>query len=136
MSDTARPAFNVVEPFDGILIVQMNGPMRDLLRDFIFEFDEIDTEMYALAEALTDPRRWFRRATGAAFSTERFESVTSVHLNQYMCRTIRDFIDQCDGHLERELLALSKAIANPEQCYRLRKAKQTADKYQFVGSDA
>jgi hypothetical protein len=50
-----KPAFNVVEPFDGVTIVQLNSSMRKLLQRFIEEVQEVEVEVVALGKALADP---------------------------------------------------------------------------------
>lgn len=60
-----KPKFNVVEPFQGTVIVQMNREMRELLSDFIDfvttdyyndeEVDRVEREIVAFGKALQDP---------------------------------------------------------------------------------
>lgn len=56
-SEETRPKFNVVEPFEGVVMVQMNTAMSKLLQDFIGEFEDLEVELQALRRALNDPRR-------------------------------------------------------------------------------
>ncbi len=50
-----KPAFNVVEPFEGVTIVQLNASMRKLLQKFIEEVQDVEVEVIALGKALADP---------------------------------------------------------------------------------
>jgi|19_taG_2_1085344.scaffolds.fasta_scaffold02714_9 hypothetical protein len=50
-----RPQFNVVEPFQGVIIVQMNDEMGKLLSQFISEVNNVEHELIALGKALQDP---------------------------------------------------------------------------------
>lgn len=128
-----KPTFNVTEPFDGVTILQMNDGMRNLLHSFIFDEDQETTpvEVYALGEALNDPRQWHRKASETSFSTERFEGVTTVHLNRSMIKILRSFINEYED-LERELVALNRALGNPEQCYRLRQARRATSRQEQI----
>ncbi len=118
-----KPTFNVVEPFDNILLIQMNVVMADSLRSYIFSFDEIDVDLYSLAEGLTDPRMWQRTLSQAGFLTERFENVVTVQLNPPMRHKLRDNLSCAIYDEEPELVALGKALESPEKCYQIRKQK-------------
>jgi len=55
-----RPAFNVFEPYDGVIVVTMNNEMKDLLRSFIGDVDLDDVpekELRAFQAAMADPTR-------------------------------------------------------------------------------
>jgi hypothetical protein len=49
------PKFNVVEPFQGVVIVQMNDEMGQLLSDFINDVEDVEREIRAFSKALQDP---------------------------------------------------------------------------------
>jgi hypothetical protein len=51
-----RPKFNVVESFDGVVMVQMNSTMSRMLQEFIGEFEDLEIELTALGRALRDPK--------------------------------------------------------------------------------
>lgn len=74
-----KPVFSVGEPFMGVLTVQMNRAMADLLNRFIYEVsqeynpEDVETEIKAFSSALRNPhkaadiRREKRRQRQAAF---------------------------------------------------------------------
>jgi hypothetical protein len=54
----SRPAFNVCEPFQGVVLVQMNSQFALLLQDFIDDMNQdvhVEKEIWALRRALADP---------------------------------------------------------------------------------
>jgi len=62
LSQNRKPAFNVVEPFQGVLIVQMNEEFSALLSDFIDDIDgNVESEIKALQFALRNPQGRMRR---------------------------------------------------------------------------
>ena len=53
-----KPAFNVVLPFQGTLLIQLNEPMCNMLIDFFentMQNTRIPRELVALTQALYDP---------------------------------------------------------------------------------
>lgn len=53
-----RPAFCVNEPFQGVVVVQMNQQFSRLLQEFIEEMNNdmrVNSEIWALRRALADP---------------------------------------------------------------------------------
>lgn len=53
-----RPVFNVCEPFQGVVVVQMNKEFSELLLDFIDDMNkdvQVEPEIWALRRALQDP---------------------------------------------------------------------------------
>ena len=69
MSQEQKPAFNVHEPFMGVVVVQMNHVFSALLQRFIDEVDAADTvepELWAFRRALGDPA-----GSRAAFEAKR-----------------------------------------------------------------
>ena len=68
-----RPTFNVTD-FQDVINVQMNDPMRHLLINFIDEVegDELEIELRALRNALSDPQGALeRKLNGKAGSRHR-----------------------------------------------------------------
>jgi len=58
MFEPSRPAFCVNEPFQGVVVVQMNQQFSRLLQEFIDEINnsvKVDSEIWALRRALADP---------------------------------------------------------------------------------
>lgn len=51
------PKFNVVEPFQGVIIVQMNDEMGQLLSNFINDVEGVEREIVAFGKALQDPMK-------------------------------------------------------------------------------
>lgn len=121
-SQDKKPTFNVVVPFERVTVVQMNRLMANVLADFILEFDDIDVEMYALAEHLRDPGSWHRRASGAAFSVDQFGGVVNLNINQTMLDTIIEYLGEANSE-EVEIFALNRALIDPVRCYELRVKK-------------
>ena len=119
----SKAAFNVVVPFDGVTIIQLNKSMAELLADFLESFeDEIEPELDALLKSLDRSGSWSRKASGAAFSVDIFEGVVTVQVNQAMSNLIKDCINESDD-IEVELRALGKAIENPIRCAELRRQR-------------
>lgn len=52
-----KPKFNVVEQFQGVVIVQMNQAMGQLLSEFIEDVTDVEREIVALGKALQDPEK-------------------------------------------------------------------------------
>lgn len=127
----SRPTFNVVVPFEGVTVLQMNKAMSELLCTYILEFEDIDTEIYALAEHLRDPGSWHRKTTNAAFSVDAFGDVVTLHVNQEMLEMIRSYVDEARSEAnpeDKEIRAMSFAIADPARCYELRVEKYRGNK--------
>jgi len=122
-----KPAFNVVVPFEAITMIQMNRQMTDLVSEFIFDFDEIDDEVYAFADHLINPGSWSRKSSDIeeqdwpSFTIDRINNVYCVLLNKKMCQSLICFFDEVEEEdVEIQVLALSKALKDPEKCSQIR----------------
>lgn len=128
-----KPRFNVVIPFDGITTVQMNGVMADILHNFVDDVDDVDAEIYALAEALRNPSEprtypadWVRVDNSRPnFAVWKFRRMICVLLNDCMAKMLQNFIQETEN-VEVQIHALSKALADPSGCYELRQSKMRA----------
>lgn len=108
-------------PFDGNTTVQMNQPMANTISRFIFDFEDIDVEMYAFAEFLRDPGSWHRKNSGIAFSVDVFGSMVNVNMNQEMLEMFKSYLieidnDDDDGNFAI-LRALMHALNDPIRAY-------------------
>ncbi len=118
-----KPAFNVVVPFDGVTIIQMNDSMVNILSNLFEDFDDNEPEIDALSKCLSTPGTWARKSTGASFSTEIFCGVTTLQTNQAMADIVKNYINNTDDEIDIEIRALSKAIENPTRCAELRRLR-------------
>lgn len=117
-----RPIFNVLVPFDGNTTVQMNHAMANTISRFVFEFDDIDTEMYALAEFLRDPGSWHRKNSGIAFSVDIFGSMINMNMNQEMLEMFKSYLSEIDNDNDGNyniLRALMHALNDPIRAYEV-----------------
>jgi hypothetical protein len=122
-----RPTFNVCLPFQRVTMVQMNLAMRDLLHDFFSELcdDETEEEVVAFGDALEDPAIYVHasRFDEPSFIVcEKYMGVVVIEMNNPMRDLIRKFISDVEG-VEREIMAFSKALADPEASREIRDNK-------------
>jgi len=122
-----RPTFNVCLPFQRVTMVQMNLTMRDLLYDFFQELcdDETEEEVIAFGDALDDPAIYVHasRFDEPSFIIfEKYMGVVVIEMNDPMRDLIRKFIDDVEG-IEKEIMAFSKALADPEASREIRDNK-------------
>jgi hypothetical protein len=150
-----RPAFNVFEPFQGVTIVAMNGPMVSMLLDFIDDIEDLDNGIMMLAHSL-DPegygvnpwsiqkasRRtpmWQRRGhktigfgviSKVLSDNRQIETSSEVSVLALDFRTskrLQQLISSFDfDDIERELIAFSRALANPTESREIRDEKMRA----------
>ena len=75
MRPTMRPTFNVTE-FQDVINVQMNDAMRSLLISFIDEVegDEVEIELRALRNALSNPQGALERKLHGRVGTRSFRA--------------------------------------------------------------
>lgn len=137
MHEEKKPTFNVTIPFERVTTVQMNRTMSSSLAKFLFDFEDIEAEIYALAEHLRDPGSWYRRATGAAFSVDNFGDVVNLQINQEMLDMLVDYLEDAANDTEVVIFALGRALKDPVKCseLRLKKIRQRdeSDDRQFNG---
>lgn len=119
-----------------VTTVQLNTPMAELLREFIFDFaddGELEVELYALAEALSDresDRKWSRSAAGTAFVVSRLEGAVIISMTRPIRDMLLDLIQSAeprsssDPYLEKEIHVLGKALHDPNMCYEVRQQKR------------
>lgn len=124
-----KPAFNVTVPFEKITNVQMNMVMADSLTNFILDFDDIDVEMYALAETLRDPGGWYRQKSETAFSVAFFGGIVSIQLNKPMVDMLVDWITDTDGEIEPEITAFCCALRDPHGTIIIREQEELIEKF-------
>lgn len=152
-----KPAFNVVVPFGGITVIQMNSEMASLISQFILECDDIEPEMRTFAYALNRPTgrsgpvstvvvekgdendRVIAEIMGkedheyqdSTFTISCLNNVYSIQATRNMVEMITTFISEVDGEIEKEIVALSHALNNPEMCYELRLDKKNERREQY-----
>ncbi len=117
-------SFNVCLPFQRVIMVQMNMPMRDLLVDFFQELcdDETEEEVRAFGDALQDPSIYVHavKADEPSFLIcEKYMGVVVAELNEAMRNLICGFIDDVDG-VETQIIAFSRALRDPLQSLEIR----------------
>lgn len=122
-----RPTFNVCLPFQRVTMVQMNLTMRDLLYDFFNDLcdDETEEEVIAFKDALDDPAIYVHASRfdePSFIICEKYMGVIIVEMNDPMRDLIRKFISEVEG-VEREIMAFSKALADPEASREIRDNK-------------
>lgn len=117
---SSRPIFNVLVPFDGNTTVQMNLQMAEEISRFIFEFDEIDDEIYVLAGLLKDPGSWYRKANNVAFSVDVFGSMVNLNMNQEMLEIFVSYLEELENDGNSTILkALMHALKDPIRAYEI-----------------
>ena len=122
-----RPTFNVCLPFQRVTMVQMNLTMCDLLHDFFAELcdNETEEEICAFRDALDDPAIYvhaIRFDEPSFIICEKYMGVMIIELNDPMLNLLRDFINYVEG-VEKEIMAFSKALADPEASREIRDNK-------------
>lgn len=135
-----KRTFNVMWPFHTapathdpnlcITTIQLNWPMAQLLQDFMLDYahgDGLETELYALSEALTDDRTWSRKASNSALTVSRIEGAVIVSINKPVRTMLVQLIETAekdDPPLEKEIRALGLALRDPDRCYQVRQQKR------------
>lgn len=116
-SQIQKPTFNVVEPFMGVLMVQLNHAMSIELQKFISSIEDVDEEVEALKMALRDPAQngVFVYKEGPSFVVTRsFKGVVLVEMNQEMRDILIQFISYIQGGVDKIIWAFRLALENPE----------------------
>lgn len=89
----------------------------------------IEEELYALAEGLMDSRHWSRKASNTAFVTDKIEGGIIITINSPMLDLLKNLISDAitgDSATENEIIALGRALEDPDKCYQLRIKKREA----------
>lgn len=116
-----RPKFNVSEPFEGIIAVQMNQCFRDTLCRFIADCEGVDAEILVFYDVMTG-RNEFNEAQGFSIS-EPYGGVTIVQMDETFANIMKQFISEIDG-VESEIWAFKQALADPAASSQLRAMKK------------
>lgn len=122
-----NPSFNVCLPFQRVIMVQMNMPMRDLLSDFFHDLcdDQTEEEVRAFRDALEDPSIYVHavKAEEASFLVcEKYMGVIVVELNEAMRDMLCSFISDVEG-VESQIVAFNRALMDPLQSLDIRLEK-------------
>ncbi len=130
----AKPAFNVVVPFNGVMTVQLNSLMAEKLIAFLDEFEDIDAELAAFRKALSGKNRvsWTSKDGVHTFSIDKLVSVTQVMFNNAMTQSLKSLIyeeSQDSGEVDRFINALGKAMHNPVKAGEIRREKVRQRQY-------
>lgn len=113
------PTFNIVPPFMGVLVVQLNHAMSLELQHFISSINEedVDEEVDAFRQALRDPAQFgvyvFKEGP-SLLAMRSFKGVVIVEMNLEMRDILVDFISEIDGGVDKIIWAFRLALENPE----------------------
>lgn len=116
-----RPKFNVSEPFEGIIAVQMNQCFRDTLCRFITECEGVDAEILVFYDVMTG-RNEFNEVQGFSVSPP-YGGVTIVQMDETFANIMKQFISDIEG-VESEIWAFRQALADPAASSQLRAMKK------------
>lgn len=122
-----KPAFNVSEPFVGIMMIQLNKEMVNLLKSFISDVGHLENELIQLMDALSESHMNtnYAPASGPAFSLSReFYNTYVLRINKDMRDLLIDFISDIDGGVDKTVWAFHLALKNP---VGIREKKYPAD---------
>ena len=111
-----KPTFNVIGPFVGTYLAQLNKQMNTLLQQFISQVDYVEEELEALKNALRDPQLsgFYDTKAGPSFVVVRsFYGVVLIEMNVEMRDLIVDFINDIDGGVDKIIWAFKLALLNP-----------------------
>ncbi len=112
-----KPAFNVIEPFMGVMMVQLNREMCELLSTFISGVSYVEDELVFLRNALADPSaaQSMNVEHGPAFTfSHDFMNTYVLRFNKEMRNLLIDFITDIEGGVEKIIWAFHLALKNPE----------------------
>lgn len=136
----AKPAFNVVVPFNGTWTVQMNRLFVASLSEFLDEFEDIDPELKALRTALMKNERcaWLSKDGSCEFEIGRLGGVTTLTSNEQVRNSLKTLIfdeTQSSGNVNSYVAALGKALHNPYKASDIRRDKVRQRQGVGVGDD-
>lgn len=112
-----KPAFNVTEPFMGIMMVQLNKEMCDLLKTFISNVGHVEEELLKLCDSLGElhTSSSYICLQGPSFSLSKdFMNTYVLRINKEMRDLLIDFITDIEGGVEKIVWAFHLALKNPE----------------------
>lgn len=124
-----KPTFNIVPPFLGVTVLQLNHSMSHELQKFIGSIEESDVEqeMAAFKAALRDPinEGAYVFKEGPCFSIIRsFKGVVLAELNEEMRQLLIEFISDIEGGVDKIIWALKLALEDPDTTRTIRIRKQ------------
>lgn len=105
-----KPAFNMIDPFIGVHMVQLNKEMCLLIADFIDGVSYIEEELKQLSNAL---RNLGGEGIGFHLSGD-FQHTYVLRINREMRNLIINFITDIEGGVEKIVWAFHLALKNPE----------------------
>jgi hypothetical protein len=119
-----RPIFNVLIPFSGYTTIQMNVEMAAAISNYLFEFENAASEIYALAEALQDYGSFTRKASSTAFSVDIFGHMVVLHMNSEMRDLLKSYLDDLESDDSEDdqlsiLRAMKHAVNDPTRAYEM-----------------
>lgn len=130
-----KPTFNVVSPFMGVTVAQLNHAMSIELQNFIDSIDDVEDEVAALRDGLRDPANAGVQVykDGPSFVVMRsFKGVVLVSLNEPMRELLIQFISDIEGHVDRLVWAFRLALENPEGRKPIRNGRFNQNKRQRI----
>lgn len=114
-----KPAFNVIEPFIGTMMVQLNREMCLALASFIDGVSYVEPEINELSKCLIAGS-----GNGAGFAlSPEFNKSYVLRLDAYMRTMLIEFIADIEGTVDKIVWALHMALRDPEggREYKMRK---------------
>jgi hypothetical protein len=141
---TIKPTFNVSMAFEGVTTIQMNRLMASLVIDHILDIQEEEPEdwqdldleevellnhqLHILSKCMKHGGSFKQKSNNIAFSVDKFGEMISILANPKMVDALLFALKSC---LTREVIALTKALADPVECMerRMKKYGQKAPAY-------
>jgi hypothetical protein len=105
-----KPAFNMIEPFIGVYMVQMNKEMCQFMADFIDNVVYVEEELKDLSKAF---RNLSGEGTGFHLSNDYMHTFV-LRLNKDMRYLLINFITDIEGGVEKIIWAFHLALKNPD----------------------
>lgn len=124
-----KPAFNVTEPFIGVMMIQLNKEMCDLMADFIDGVVYVEEEIQVLSKAL---RNHGGEGNGFSLAPEFYHTFV-LRINKDMRNLIINFITDIEGGVEKIIWAFHLALKHPDgqKDIRIRKKYDTYERPQY-----